>query len=312
MSGREEVPDGQSERELMDFGRRVAELQDSSPEARFNRERGRERLLVADLSPVSEAGSSARKVSKPVLWAAALAAAALVPLAVALTLPRHPLQFEIGLTQPGNVGEWIAAESAEARPVRFSDGSEFLLLPGGRARVTAVDASGAEVALEEGAVEVSVVHRARARWLFRIGPFQVHVVGTRFELTWDAVSEKLEVAVREGAVTVSGPVVGEARPVRGNERVTISASKGTLEVTSLAFGAASISVPSPSATGGLASSSMRELEGGGEGSPSSAMAGFAVAPRAVPEDPSATPAEGSSLVRISRGGAAKPPAGPQA
>ena len=44
---------------------------------------------------------------------------------------------------------------------------------------------GATVALEEGTVEVSVVHRAQTRWQIRAGRYQIHVTGTKFSAGWD-------------------------------------------------------------------------------------------------------------------------------
>ncbi|APR83493.1 Dihydrolipoamide acyltransferase [Minicystis rosea] len=103
-----------------------------------------------------------------------------------------------------------------------------MLAPGGRARVASVSAEGAEIALERGSLDLAVVHREATRWMVRVGPFQVHVIGTRFETSWDPVTEQFSVALREGAITVSGPVVGDARSVRAGERLTVSPATGTL------------------------------------------------------------------------------------
>jgi TolA-binding protein len=216
---------GESEQPLIDLGRRVAALQDAAPEAQLDHVRGRTRLLLAT-------GRERRAApGRPFALAAVLAALALgVVAAVIVVRPREALRFEIGAPEPGVVGAWIAAPPSSPRAIRFSDGSQIDLAPDGRARVTAVDADGAEVALERGSLEVSVVHRAHTRWTVRVGPFQVHVVGTRFLTRWDPVSEQFEVALHEGAVTVSGPIVGEARPVHAGEVITVSQPKGTIEV----------------------------------------------------------------------------------
>jgi TolA-binding protein len=217
---------GQSERRLTSLGRHVAGLQDQAPEARFGRDQGRARLLAAEIGPAARARDPRRAVRRVAqAGALALAAAALVVLR-----PREAVRFEVGATQAGVVGAWIAAPEAAELPIRFSEGSVLRLAPGGRARVAAVDAHGAEVALERGALDVAVVHRDRTRWTVRVGPYQVRVIGTRFETRWDPVSEQFAVALREGAITVSGPVVGEGREVHAGERLTVSAAWGTLEV----------------------------------------------------------------------------------
>ena len=42
-----------------------------------------------------------------------------------------------------------------------------------------------------GAADVSVVHRAETRWSIVSGPFEVRVIGTRFEAAWDPAEEAL-------------------------------------------------------------------------------------------------------------------------
>jgi hypothetical protein len=247
---------GQSERSLTSFGKRVADLQDRAPEARLDRDGGRSRLLAAPLPQASRRG---RVLAIPL----AAALAAVFALAVVFwARPREPLRFAVGPVtmgsqaapnpgpaspghaDRGSVGAWIAAPQEAAQPIAFSDGSRLVLAPAGRARVTAVDADGAEISLERGALDVAVVHRPHARWTVRGGPFLVRVIGTRFDLRWDPATEQLDLALREGAVTVSGPVVGDARAVRAGERLTISAPRGRLEVG--AIDTAATADPAPS------------------------------------------------------------------
>ncbi|WP_437323465.1 FecR domain-containing protein [Sorangium sp. So ce381] len=257
---------GQSERPLTALGRHVAELQDRTPAARLDRERGRARLLAAARLPDTEqadrgwglrhgspgaprlarlrgdgaaSGPGLPAPGRPFAARRAVslaAAAALVVAALAVAFvarPRAPMRFELGTAEPGVVGAWIAAPTTAELPIRFSDGSLLRLAPGGRARVASVDADGAELSLERGALDLSVIHREGARWTVRVGPFQVHVIGTRFETRWNPETEQLVVALREGEITVSGPVVGDARAVRAGERLTISAATNTLAVGSI-------------------------------------------------------------------------------
>jgi TolA-binding protein len=155
--------------------------------------------------------------------------------------------------------------------------------------VASVSDRGAEIALERGTLDLSVVHRADTRWTVRVGPFQVNVIGTRFETSWDPVSERFDVALREGAITVSGPVVGEMRAVRAGERLTVSTATSTLSVSrietaalldSAAPVAAVLSDPPPST-----------VEPDAPATPPSAAVRAVVAPRAsASAQPSATPA----------------------
>jgi hypothetical protein len=122
---------------------------------------------------------------------------------------------------PGEVGAWVAATS-EPIPLRFSDGSRFDLRPSGRARVVGVNERGAQLLLERGAVGADVVHREKSAWTVAAGPFEVHVIGTRFEAAWDPATEVLTVALDEGRVEVTGPCLREARPVVEGESVRVS------------------------------------------------------------------------------------------
>ncbi|WP_437876817.1 FecR domain-containing protein [Sorangium sp. So ce513] len=258
---------GQSERSLTALGRRVAAMQDRAPAARLDLERGRARLMEAELpgrrrdGGAREGAASGARLRAPArgggrraaAWLVAAAALVLSAVAVIAARPGAPMRFELGATEAGVVGAWIAAPAEAELPIRFSDGSVLRLAPGGRARVASVDANGAEIALERGALDVAVVHRGGARWRVRVGPFQVHVIGTRFETRWDPMTERFEVTLREGAITVSGPVVGEARAIRAGERLTVSPGTNTVEVAPAAttLGAGSTSVgaePEPGST----------------------------------------------------------------
>ncbi|WP_438031968.1 FecR domain-containing protein [Sorangium sp. So ce204] len=297
---------GQSERPLTTLGRHVAGLQDRMPAARLDRERGRARLLAAAPVPDAEPAGRERprresswrrtRPGRPfaVRLAASLAAVALLAAALVVALvarPRAPMRFELGAAEPGVVGAWLAAPATAELPIRFSDGSLLRLAPGGRARVASVGADGAELSLERGALDLSVVHREGARWTVRVGPFQVRVIGTRFETRWDPVTEQLVVALHEGAITVSGPVVGDSRAVRAGERLTISPATNTLEVGAID----AASSPTSTATAPLA------------GAPNAADPG-AASPTAADPGPGAsiTAAPGAAATSEAAPGAAAP------
>jgi FecR protein len=57
--------------------------------------------------------------------------------------------------------------------------------------------------LSKGELRVDVRHAERADWRFFAGPFEVRVVGTKFDLAWR--DDKLTVAMREGRVRIVGP-----------------------------------------------------------------------------------------------------------
>ena len=144
---------------------------------------------------------------------------------------RLDLGFSVGLGgESGRVGAWIAAPSGGALPLQFSDGTLFSLSAGSRARVSAIDANGARFVLERGGASVAVVHRATSHSLVDVGPFEVAVVGTRFDVSWDANDEVFRLRLHEGAVLVSGPCLREPKPIAKGEALRVFCKAGQEEI----------------------------------------------------------------------------------
>jgi len=208
------------------LGKKAAEEQDAILERLDRLPAIRQRLFAAGHTP-----RVARKVSRTWVVGGALALAASVILMVAL--PKgHPLTFVVGLEDArGALGAWIAAPEAGELPVRFSDGTLLLLDRGSRARVTATDTSGANITVERGHARADVVPRKHGQWRVDVGPFQVLVTGTRFDVEWDPGQERFTLALHEGLVTVSGPVVGEGRKVHAGETIQAFCKEKRVEIT---------------------------------------------------------------------------------
>jgi TolA-binding protein len=119
-------------------------------------------------------------------------------------------------------GGYLRSDEGEHLVLRFDEGSELNFPAGTRGRLRMVDHHGATVALEQGTVDVKVVHRPHARWLIEAGPFQIHVLGTSFDVGWDSASESLDLHMRQGLVSVSGPLAEGAISVRAGQRLAVS------------------------------------------------------------------------------------------
>jgi hypothetical protein len=112
----------------------------------------------------------------------------------------------------------------------FAEGTEFILTPGTRSRLRAVDATGARIAIEHGTASFQVTPSPDHRWQVDVGPFLVTVKGTVFTVSWDAASERFELTLRHGRVTVSGPV-SDATPggeiaLRAGQRLVVDLPRG--------------------------------------------------------------------------------------
>jgi len=108
----------------------------------------------------------------------------------------------------------------------FAEGTEFILMPGTRSRLRAVDASGARIAIEHGTASFQVTPAPDHRWQVDVGPFLVTVKGTVFAVSWDAATEKFELRLRHGRVTVSGPVTGGEIALRAGQRLLVDLPRG--------------------------------------------------------------------------------------
>ncbi len=142
--------------------------------------------------------------------AGALAVAAGVALFVARGEAPGSLEFSVGdKAQAGRVGAFIAAPSTGELPLRFSDGTQLALSAGAGARVLSVETNGAHLVLEKGRATASVVHQPGAHWRVDAGPFEIVVVGTRFDVSWDPSERVMGLVLKEGAVVVSGAFLRE-------------------------------------------------------------------------------------------------------
>ena len=123
-------------------------------------------------------------------------------------------------------GGYLRESGRDGIRLFFAEGTEFILMPGTRGRLRAVDASGARIAIEHGTASFQVTPANDRRWQVDVGPFLVTVKGTVFTVSWDAASEKFELRLRHGRVTVSGPVTGGEIALRAGQRLLVNLAQG--------------------------------------------------------------------------------------
>ena len=147
----------------------------------------------------------------------------------------------------GSQGALLEAPAGVRLPVIFSDGSTVALAGGARARVTALEARGATVRLEQGSADVSVRHRKDTRWQIRAGAFEVAVTGTRFTIDWDDKSQGLTVVMSEGRVEVRGGQIAGGTPIAVTAGQRFHATGGEARWTLAASSAPEVASTVPSA-----------------------------------------------------------------
>lgn len=169
------------------------------------------------------------RTSRYVTVAGAFAAVAIS--IAAFVLPHHSaITYVIGTSATnGVVGAWIAAGS-EGTELHFSEGTRLTLLRETRARVARADENGARVVLEQGSLHANVMHASPSTsWDVGAGPFEIHVVGTAFDVTWDPGREAFVLIMREGRVRVQGPLLGEGRTLERGEELHVEVAQRRCE-----------------------------------------------------------------------------------
>jgi transmembrane sensor len=205
---------------LVNLGRELARAQDEQVRGSVDMERGRALLL----------GSFTAKSRRPLV--VALVAAAALTLALSFSLLRRdpvPLEYRVGgASESGRLQQPLLSSANEELKLAFSDGTELALLGQTEARVVSTDHRGATLRVERGTVRAAVAHRKDTQWQVRIGPFAIDVLGTRFETSWHAETQHFSLFLKEGSVSVSGPIVGTKRVVSAGETLDVSCREGEL------------------------------------------------------------------------------------
>jgi hypothetical protein len=147
-----------------------------------------------------------------------------------LWLRPHPLHYQI-VGGSNLQGTYVSAPAEAPVELQFSDGSGVRAEAGSRLRVDETFSDGARVLIEKGQASSHVTHRKRSNWTFVAGPFEVHVVGTRFDLNWDPLSEEFDLRLREGSVEVRSPLADGPIVVRAGQRFRATMVKRSMIVT---------------------------------------------------------------------------------
>ena len=176
----------------------------------------RERRFVETLSERVAAHRTLHKRRRQVGALAVFAAACLGPLFWLKLHTEQRLSYRISgsSASEGNiVGE---ADTS----VAFSDGSRLKLTSGARARIGEVTAHGARVNLVDGQVAVDIVKAEGNAWFIQAGPYEVHVIGTAFDVRWMKEQRRIEVDLHRGSVAVTGPHIDGALRLQSGQRLT--------------------------------------------------------------------------------------------
>jgi hypothetical protein len=191
------------------------------------------RRLRAHLAREPLAENTRRKV-KLTLGAAAVVAVVAAIFVGRPLLRRPALTFDVDIPVVSDRDYLLVPSTGPSGHVAFSDGSRLTLSPGGRGRIVALHADGAEIGLEDGRASLEVEHRAGARWLVAAGPFAISVTGTAFDVRWSGADEIFEVDLRSGSVTIRGPLAAAGIELAAGQKLVADLRASQLRIERLA------------------------------------------------------------------------------
>ena len=194
----ESFPDNAALTKLAELARELS----TAPVSAEMHEEGRNRIMALAISRQfpRKTMPTATKVALSVF-----AAAAAFAVVFWSTTRVRPITYEIAGGSRFESG-YLSASPDRAAVIRFSDGSAIDAAPGTRLRVDSTQNDGARVLLERGSANARIHHGKTSSWLFVAGPFEVHVVGTHFNLTWDPSKEEVDLTLDEGTVELKSPL----------------------------------------------------------------------------------------------------------
>jgi ferric-dicitrate binding protein FerR (iron transport regulator) len=169
------------------------------------------------------------------IWASAAAVMALLTgvLVGGPWLRRPALTFDVDMPIVFERDYILVPSTAPSGHVVFSDGSKLTLLPGGRGRMRALHADGADIGLEEGRASLEVVHRPGTRWSVAAGPFAIQVTGAAFDVRWSGADATFEVDLRSGSVMVRGPLASSGIELGAGQRLIADLRASQLRIERL-------------------------------------------------------------------------------
>ena len=187
--------------------------------------------LLAD--DVARALSRRRRLKLRPAWKLAPALALGLTAAAFFAVPAlrtQPLRYELSGTYAARDDGFETTGGGTATAL-FSDGTSIAVGAHSAARVKARTRAGATIRLERGRASFAVVHRPGAKWNVEVGPFEIAVTGTAFDVRWSDDRDGFEVVMKSGTVVVRGSLTGAGIPLHAGQRLVASLVNKTLVVS---------------------------------------------------------------------------------
>jgi FecR protein len=163
-------------------------------------------------------------------WAPALALGAAAAVILVPMVRTPPLRYELSGTYAARDDGFETPGDGTAT-ARFSDGTSIAVGARSAAHVKARTRAGATIRLDRGRASFAVVHRPGAKWNVEVGPFEIAVTGTEFDVRWSDDRDGFEVVMKSGTIVVRGSLTGAGIPLHAGQRLVASLANKTLVVS---------------------------------------------------------------------------------
>ena len=137
-------------------------------------------------------------------------------------------QIEGGIVLEGG---YLRESGHAGMKLLFDEKSSVVFAPGTRGRLRSVSSEGARVAIDNGTASFGITPSRNRHWWVECGPFVVTVKGTVFVVSWVPSSDRFELRLRQGTVSVSGPISGGDLTLRAGQRLVVNLSKAETLIT---------------------------------------------------------------------------------
>jgi hypothetical protein len=108
--------------------------------------------------------------------------------------------------------------------VRFSDGSDITVSPGGQLDVLGTTDKGGRLRLH-GSGQLSVLGRPGALWSVEVGPYTVAAARATLDVGWSAAQGTLSIAVRSGHALLRGPLADRKEVRLASSQVLLASAR---------------------------------------------------------------------------------------
>jgi TolA-binding protein len=129
---------------------------------------------------------------------------AIVTVSVVYTTGSNPMNYKIGNGRASSEPSWIETTPKKTEAIEFEDGSTLMVKNDSALEVVKSHREGVIIKMANGRLSADIRSAGETLWELRAGPYTITVLGTAFDVSWDAAASILDVKVLRGTVLIRG------------------------------------------------------------------------------------------------------------